>query len=144
MGHMTTLERRGQRHGVDRRIGMLMALVAATLAVGAFVHLAGYTPAGSRPPFDAGGAGVAEAVICVVLACGAIAVLRSGRRAWEAAVATTSFATLGFVVGLSFTARGGDTPDIAYHIIMLPILVVSLVALLRTGRTGVASGQPRP
>jgi hypothetical protein len=68
---MTKVESLQARRTVDRRIGMLMAFVAATLAVGAFVHLAGYTPAGSKPPFDASHAGVAEAIIGVVLASAA-------------------------------------------------------------------------
>ena len=116
---------------------MLMAFEAATLAVAATVHLAGYTPAGSKPPFDASHAGVAEAIIGVALAYGAIEVLRSSSRAWAAAVATTSFAILGFVVGLTITAQGGDVPDVAYHLIMLPLLIASLVILARSGRTQV-------
>jgi hypothetical protein len=130
---MMTPERRQPRQ-VDRRVGMLMAFEAATLAVAATVHLAGYTPAGSKPPFDASHAGVAEAIIGVVLAYGAIEVLRPSTRAWAAAVATTSFAILGFLVGLTITTQGGDVPDVAYHLIMLPIIITSLVILLRTGR----------
>src|SRR6266478_6476846 len=140
MEGMTTLERRQSRH-VDRRIGMLMAFEAATLAVGAFVHLAGYTPAGSKPPFDASHAGVAEAIIGVALAYGAIEVLRSSRRAWAAAVATTSFAIVGFLVGLTITTQGGDVPDVAYHLTMLPIIITGLVILLRTGRTETSRSQ---
>jgi peptidoglycan/LPS O-acetylase OafA/YrhL len=139
---MTTLERRQPRH-VDRRVGMLMAFEAATLAVAAIVHLAGYTPAGSKPPFNASDAGVAEAIIGVVLAYGAIEVLRSSRRAWAAAVATTSFAIFGFLVGLTITAQGGDVPDVAYHVIMLPILIASLVILARSGRTEVSRALPK-
>jgi peptidoglycan/LPS O-acetylase OafA/YrhL len=134
---MTTPERREPRH-VDRRVGMLMAFEAATLAVASVVHLAGYTPAGSKPPFDASHAGVAEAIIGVVLAYGAIEVLRSSSRAWAAAVATTSFAILGFLVGLTITTQGGDVPDIAYHLIMLPIIIASLVILVRSGRSKVS------
>ncbi|MEA2535113.1 MAG: hypothetical protein QOJ93_2924 [Actinomycetota bacterium] len=133
-GGMTKVESLQPRHTVDRRIGMLMAFVAATLAVAAFVHLAGYTPAGSKPPFDASPAGVAEAIIGVVLASAAIAVLRSSSRAWPVAVAATSFAIFGFLVGLSITARGGDVPDVIYHVTMLPVLIVSLILLVRTGR----------
>jgi peptidoglycan/LPS O-acetylase OafA/YrhL len=142
MDDMTTLERRQPRH-VDRRVGMLMAFEAVTLAVAATVHLAGYTPAGSKPPFNASHAGVAEAIIGVVLAYGAIEVLRSSSRAWAAAVATTSFAILGFLVGLTITAQGGDVPDVAYHVIMLPILIASLVILARSGRTEVSRALPK-
>jgi len=136
-GGMNTLERR-QPRDVDRRVGMLMVFEAATLAVAAVVHLAGYTPAGSKPPFDASHAGVAEAIIGVALAYGAIEVLRSSSRAWAAAVSTTTFAILGFIVGLTITTQGGDVPDVAYHLIMLPILIASLVILMRTGRTEVS------
>jgi hypothetical protein len=51
-----------------------------------------------------------------------------------AAVVTTTFAIVGFYVGLNFTIRGGDLPDAAYHALMLPVLVVTLVLLVRTGR----------
>ncbi len=123
---------------------MLMAFEAATLAVVATVHLAGYTPAGSKPPFDASHAGVAEAIIGVALAYGAIEVLRSSSRAWAAAVATTSFAILGFLVGLTITTQGGDVPDVIYHLIMLPIIITSLVILLRTRRSEVSRSQRVP
>lgn len=123
---------------------MLMAFEAATLAVASVVHLAGYTPAGSTPPFNASHAGVAEAIIGVVLVYGAVEVLRSSRRAWAAAVATTSFAILGFLVGLTITTQGGDVPDVAYHLIMLPILIASLVILARSGRSEVTRAQRVP
>jgi len=84
-----TPERRQPRQ-VDRRVGMLMAFEAATLAVAATVHLAGYTPAGSKPPFDASHAGV------------------------------------------------------AYHLVMLPIIITSLVILLRSRRTEVSRSQRVP
>ena len=45
-------------------------------------------------------------------------------------VGTLGFASVGFIVGLSFTTRGGDAIDIAYHVTVLPLLVVALVALL--------------
>ena len=127
----------GKRTQVDPRIGKLMGFVAATLAVGSFVHLAGYTPSGTRPPFDASHAGIAEAIIGVVLASGAIAVVRGSAR--MAAIVTTSFAILGFLVGLNMTARGGDPPDVTYHVVMLPVLIVTLILLVRTPREPVAA-----
>jgi hypothetical protein len=36
----------------------------------------------------------------------------------------------GFVVGLNFTVRGGGAVDIAYHAVVPPLLLVSLLALL--------------
>jgi peptidoglycan/LPS O-acetylase OafA/YrhL len=123
---------------------MLMAFEAATLAVASVVHLAGYTPAGSKPPFNASHAGVAEAIIGVVLVYGAVEVLRSSRRAWAAAVAATSFAILGFLLGLTITTQGGDVPDVAYHLIMLPVLIASLVILARSGRSEASRAQRVP
>ncbi|HEY2666166.1 MAG TPA: hypothetical protein VGK51_04955 [Actinomycetota bacterium] len=140
---MTTPEPTQPRQ-VDRRVGMLMAFEAATLAVASVVHLAGYTPAGSAPPFNASHAGVAEAIIGVVLVYGAVEVLRSSRRAWAAAVATTSFAILGFLLGLTITTQGGDVPDVAYHLIMLPVLIASLVILARSGRSEASRAQRVP
>lgn len=124
----------GKQTHVDRRLGKLMGFVAVTLAVGSFVHLAGYTPGGTKAPFDASHAGVAEAIIAAVLASGAIAVARGSNRARMAAVVTTSFAILGFLVGLSMTSRGGDLPDVIYHVVMLPVLIVTLIRLVRTPR----------
>ena len=117
---------------VDRRIGMLMAFVALSLVVGAFIHLSGFTPAGTKSPFNASHAGVAEAIIAVVLGYGALGVLRSTGNARVTAIATTGFAIAGFLVGLSMTARGGDTPDVVYHVVMLPVLVATLILLVRS------------
>jgi hypothetical protein len=113
---------------------MTMMFVAATLAVGSFIHLAGYTPGGTTPPFDASRAGIAEAIIAVVLASGAISVLRATTHARKAAFGTTSLAILGFLIGLNMTARGGDVPDVVYHVIMLPVLIFSLILLVRSER----------
>jgi hypothetical protein len=137
---MTALERPSGQV-VDRRIAILMGLEAATLAVASFVHLAGGAPAGSTPPFDAGEAGVAEAIIGAVLAVGAIAVARGVSRARTAALAASSFAIVGFLVGLRFTAEGGDDADLAYHLAMLPVLVVTLVLVVRSGRREVPRGR---
>jgi hypothetical protein len=48
------------------------------------------------------------------------------------AIATAVFALVGFVVGLTFTLRGGGPVDVTYHIVMLPLLVVTLDLLLRS------------
>ena len=60
---------------------------------------------------------------------------RAGRRARSPrartlAAAATGFAILGFVVGLTFSIRGGDTIDVAYHAAVLPLLLLTLAALL--------------
>ncbi|HEY2302348.1 MAG TPA: hypothetical protein VGH66_10665 [Acidimicrobiales bacterium] len=127
---------------VDRRVGVVMAFVAATLVVASVIHLAGLTPAGTKAPFAAGRAGIAEAIIAVALAWGAIVVLRSAPHARTVAVVTTSFAIVGFLIGLSMTSRGGDTADVAYHVVTLPVLVAVLVALLRTPSKDLGPGGP--
>jgi hypothetical protein len=115
-----------------RGIAALMVLEAASLAVASALHLSG---AGGN---DATGAGIAEAVICVVLLGGTIAYLRAswGR---TAALATTGFAIAGFCYGLSVTVRGGDAGDVAYHATVLPLLIVTMILIVRAG-TGLASG----
>jgi peptidoglycan/LPS O-acetylase OafA/YrhL len=128
---------------VDRRIGILMALVAASLVVGSFIHLAGLTPAGTKPPFNASHAGIAEAVIAVVLGYGAFTVLASARQARLIAPATTGFAIVGFLVGMTMTAQGGDTADVVYHVVTLPVLVATLILLLRPANKDVVRGAGR-
>jgi hypothetical protein len=127
---MTTLARTGREGGVDPRIGMLMLFEAATLAVASVLHLAGNVH-GRGAPFNAQHAGIAEAIIGAVLAGGALAVVRAPRPARMVGLVTTGFAIVGFLLGLNFTVRGGDSPDVAYHLVMLPILVATLVFIAR-------------
>jgi hypothetical protein len=94
------------------------------------MHLSGAIGGGSKP-FDAADAGVAEAVICAALAAGAMALLRAPDKGRPLALAATGFAVAGFVVGLSFTVRGGDTPDLIYHAVMLPVLIMTVILLAR-------------
>jgi DNA-binding transcriptional ArsR family regulator len=58
---------------------------------------------------------------------GAAALLRKSAHARDVAVATTLFAIAGFVLGLSFTVRAGGAIDIAYHAVMLPLLLLTLI-----------------
>jgi hypothetical protein len=109
---------------------VLMCVLAATLAAMSFLHLSG-TLAGGTKPFDRSDAGVAEAVICLALGCGAAGLLRTWPRGQTVALAATGFAIAGFLVGLRFTLEGGDAIDIAYHLSVLPILLITLIALLR-------------
>jgi hypothetical protein len=92
----------------------LMAFEALTLAVISPVHLI----EGSS------GAGFAEGLICIVLLIG----IANARRA----VPAVAFAVFGFVVGLTFTISGGDAVDLAYHAVMLPVLIATLLLLTRT------------
>jgi hypothetical protein len=107
-----------------------MAFEALTLAVASTLHLAGYVH-GRGQPFDADHAGVAEALIGAALAAAAVAMLRSPRRARTIGIVLNSVAAAGFLNGLSLTARGGDAPDIAYHLVFLPVLIGSVVVLVR-------------
>jgi hypothetical protein len=113
-----------------RSLAALMVFEAATLAVASALHLSGNVH-GRSAPFDAEHAGIAEALIGAVLAAGALAMLRAPARARATGIAATSFAIFGFLVGLNFTARGGDAPDVAYHVTLLPVLIGSLIVLLR-------------
>ena len=108
-----------------RTLALAMGAEAATLVVASALHFAAAT-GGSRP-FRPDDAAIAEAVIAVVLVAGALAVARGRRGAGTGAV---SFAILGFLVGLNFTIRGGSAGDLAYHAAMLPLLVLTLLALL--------------
>ena len=114
----------------QRPIAFGMGLEAATLAVMALLHLAG-SLGGSLSSFSAPDAGVAEAVIFIVLAYGATGLMKGKPRARAVAIAATVFAIAGFVVGLSETVRGGQALDIAYHVTMLPLLALTLRALMR-------------
>jgi peptidoglycan/LPS O-acetylase OafA/YrhL len=112
------------------KVALLMIFAAATLAIVAPLHLGGVL--GGSEPFDPTAAGVAEALIGVALAGGAAALLRRSAHAREIAIATTLFAIAGFVLGLTFTVRGGGPFDVAYHLVLLPVLVLILIVLLRT------------
>jgi hypothetical protein len=119
----------------QRRIAVAMGLEAATLAVMAVVHLAG-SLGGSLSSFSAPDAGIAEAVICLVLAYGATGLMKAGPRARAAAIAALVFAIAGFVVGLGETVTGGQPLDIAYHVTMLPVLALTLRAVARRPAQG--------
>ena len=114
------------------RIARLMAAEAASLAVMSALHLAGRLDGST--PFDPTRACVAEAVIGGVLLTGAVVLLRGRPHAWSVALAANAFAVVGFVVGLTRTTQGGGTVDIAYHLTVLPLLLLNFIALLRLGR----------
>jgi hypothetical protein len=98
-----------------------MGFVASTLAGMSVLHLAGTFGRGTD-------AGIAEAVIGAVLVAGAVALARGGDR--RAALAATAFAIAGFLVGLRFTIDDGGV-ELAYHLAVLPLLVLTLTALIR-------------
>lgn len=125
--------RDGPASGVSKTALALIWFETATLAIVAPMHLAGLL--GNGPKLNPGAAGAAEAVIAVVLAAAAIAAWRMPAQARALTVGATCFAIVGFGLGLSITARSGDAFDVAYHAIMLPVLIVTLVLLLRPGST---------
>lgn len=109
-----------------------MLFVAVTLWVGSALHLTGAVH-GRTKSFSASGAGTAELVIGIVIAAGAAAVQIGGERGRPVGLAAIGFTIVGFLVGLNFTTRGGALPDIAYHLTMLPLLVIGFIVLLRHG-----------
>lgn len=111
-----------------------MALVAVSLGVATALHLSGLVH-GRSPSFDPDAAGTAEAVIGVVLAASAVAMTRLPHRARVVGMAAMSFALVGFLVGISETARGGAIPDIVYHATVIPLLVGGLATLARSKRS---------
>lgn len=125
--------------GVARRVAALAAVIAASLAVAAALHLSGAV-SGRSAPYDARSAGIAEALIGVVLAATAAALARSAPRARRAGLLGFGFAIVGFGVGLSMTAQGGHWPDIAYHVAVLPLVIACFVALARAPRSSGGHG----
>jgi hypothetical protein len=91
-----------------------MVVEAASLAVMSILHLTGHLDGSS--PFNPTRAGIAEALIGVVLLLGALALVRSRRHALSIAIAANAFAVVGFVIGLTRTTEGGGAVDIAYHV----------------------------
>jgi len=112
----------GKQRAPSRRTGTAMAAEAATFALASAAHLAAsFTDAA-----------VPELLIAAVLGLGSSAVLSQRPHAWGAAAGTTSFATLGTIVGLTIIATGRqDTPDLAYHATTLAALAATSAALWR-------------
>lgn len=120
------------RASAPRGVAGVLVLVAASLAVASALHLSGQV-SGRSELYDAGDAGIAEAVIGAVLLAGAITMLLAPTHARTAGLAVVGFAIVGFLVGLTITSQAGHWPDIAYHLAVLPILIGSLVVLVRAG-----------
>ena len=121
---------------IVERVVVLLAVLTVSLWVASGLHLAGLVQGQGRP-FDAAHAGIAEALIGVVLAVGAGGLWRAGSRGRTAGLWATGFAIAGFCWGLSITSRGGHWSDIAYHLVGLSLLTGCFMALLRTGGTTV-------
>ena len=113
---------------VRQPIAALISLAASTLAIMSVLHLTGILAGGTRP-FNRTDAGIAEAVICVVLIGGAVALARDPLHGRPISLGTIGFAILGVGVGLNFTIQGGDAIDVAYHATLLPLLLITFAAL---------------
>jgi hypothetical protein len=94
-----------------RSLAALMTFEAATLAIAATLHVTGASGDGPKP-FAPSGAGIAEAIICVVLLLGAAALFRDPVSGRQAALGAVAFAIFGFIIGLTFTL-GGPAVDVA-------------------------------
>jgi cytochrome bd-type quinol oxidase subunit 2 len=118
-----------------RRVADVMVVVVASLAVASAVHLFGHVH-GRSSSYNATAAGIAEAVIGVVLVYGAVTMLRSPGRGRTVGLASVGFAIAGFLLGIGITATSGRWPDIAYHATVLPVLIVSEIVLLQASARG--------
>jgi EmrB/QacA subfamily drug resistance transporter len=131
---MTTTSERSTMSNANRpvqqSIAILIGLEASTFAIMSVLHLTG-TLAGDTSPFNRTDAGIAEAVICVVLIGGAAALAGHSAHGRAVALGALGFAILGVIVGLNFTIQGGDAIDIAYHATLLPLLLGTLAVLWR-------------
>jgi hypothetical protein len=105
-------------------IGRLMLAEAVTFAIASILHF------GVGETFI--GAAIPEAIIAVVLGAGAIAVIRRPTGSRWIALATTLFALLGVIIGLSVILGGrvSRPVDLAYHATIFVALVVTVVLLL--------------
>jgi hypothetical protein len=112
----------------------VMGFVAVTLFVSSAVHFFGHA-SGRNGVFNPSHAGIAEAIIGTVLATGAAVMVQEPWRARAVGLGAVAFAIAGFGVGLSMTTRGGHAWEIAYHVVVLPILIGTFIFLLRSGRT---------
>jgi len=106
-----------------------MLAEAATFAIASVLHF------GVAETFI--GAAVPEAIIAIVLGAGAVALMRRGAGSWWLALATTLFALLGVIIGLSVILGGRDSRpvDLAYHATIFVALVITVVLLLARRQT---------
>jgi hypothetical protein len=127
---VTLTDQVSPRRRGDRAIAAVMTFSAATLAIFSTMHLFGVLYAGAGSGASKG-AGIAEAVICLALLVGVRAFVREPARGSASALLSIAFAILGFIVGLTFTLHGSDAIDLAYHLALLPVLIITAVLLSR-------------
>ena len=109
---------------IPRLVGSVMLAEAATFAIASILHF------GVLETFI--GAAIPEAIIAVVLATGAIGVMRRWAGSWVMALATTLFALAGVIIGLSviLMSRVSRPADLAYHAGILVALLITVGVLL--------------
>jgi hypothetical protein len=113
-----------------------MAAATVAFVVASLVHFGlviAVGPVTIDDPFT--GAAIPEAIIALVLAIGCVSVMTRRPAAWWVAVATTLFALLVTLYGLTVTVRSSLTGDVTYHVSVLSVLVVTVLLLfLPAGR----------
>jgi hypothetical protein len=120
-----------RRYPLAIAIGLLMVAATLSLAIASVLHFGVAVPLGAitiTDPFR--GAAIPEAVLAVVLGIGVVSVLTGWSAAWWVALATTLFALLGTLYGLTVTLRRGEIGDIAYHLSLLTLLIAAVALLL--------------
>lgn len=121
---------RSNRSPAKLRIAAAMGALATSLATMSILHLSG-TLDPDASPGGVNEAGVIEAVICVLMIAGAVALVSDARGGTGIALASLAFAMVGFLVGLTVTIRDGQAIDAAYHAIVLPLLALAATAAHR-------------
>jgi uncharacterized membrane protein len=121
---------RSNHSPAKRRIAAAMVALATSLAAMSILHLSA-TLDPHASPGRVNDAGVIEAVICIVLIAGAVALVSDARRGAGIALASLAFAIVGFLVGLTVTIRDGQAIDAAYHASVLPLLALTATAVHR-------------
>ncbi|MEY9843187.1 hypothetical protein [Streptacidiphilus sp. MAP5-3] len=114
------------------RVVALAGGAGVSLLVMAALHLT-HVISGGGPPYDPESAGVAEAVIGVVLLAAGYRMWRSPERSWGLMLGALAFAVAGFVVGMAFTVRSGTAVDVTFHAVGLPVLLLTLALHLKRG-----------
>ena len=104
-------------------VGRLMLIEVVTFAIASILHF------GVAESFIR--AAIPEAIIAVVLAVGAVSVMRRLGGSWWIAMGTTLFALAGVIIGLSVILGSGVSRPID-HATIFVALVVTVILVLRS------------
>jgi hypothetical protein len=131
---------RPRRRPILLAIAGLMVLTTGAFLAAALLHFGiviALGPITIADPFP--GAAIPETVIALVLGIGALWVLARRPARWGVALATTLFALLVTIYGLTVTVGSARTGDITYHVAVLVLLgVIAGLLLLPAGRHGLS------